>query len=114
MTTTDAPPESRASLPLTAPRLPGWAPALVAVVALGAAGLLALLAGWGITALATLTAVIFIVAPTLFYVIAYAPNGGVSTFGWIFVAFGVLLDLGTGLGGGRAGSRRAWRAQQVS
>ena len=62
MTTTDAPPESRASLPLTAPRLPSWAPALVVVVAFGAAGLLALLAGWGITAFLALAAVIFIVA----------------------------------------------------
>jgi phosphate transport system permease protein len=41
---------SRTSLPLTAPRLPGWAPFLSLSVAVGAAGLLALLAGWGITA----------------------------------------------------------------
>ena len=52
---------------------------------------------------------VFLPYTTLFYVIAYAPNAGVSTFGWIFVAFGVLLDLGNWFGSGRAGSRRAWR-----
>jgi phosphate transport system permease protein len=62
MTTTEAPPESRSSLPLAAPRLPVWAPGLVAVVALGASGLLTLLAGWGIAAFAALAAVIFIAA----------------------------------------------------
>jgi hypothetical protein len=57
---------------------------------------------------------IFLPYTTLFYVIAYAPNAGVSAFGWIFVAFGVLLDLGNWLGGGRFGARRNWRAQHVS
>ena len=57
---------------------------------------------------------IFLPYTTLFYVIAYAPNGGVSTFGWIFVAFGVLLDVGNWLGSGRAGSRRAWHAEHAS
>ena len=57
----------------------------------------------------------FLPYTTLFYVFAYAPNAGVSTFGWILVAFGVLLDLGNWFGSGRAGSRRACaRPQQVS
>ena len=54
---------------------------------------------------------VFLPYTTLFYVFAYAPNVGVSTFGWILVAFGVLLDLGNWFGSGRAGSRRAWRAR---
>jgi phosphate transport system permease protein len=52
----------RTTMPLTAPRLPGWAPGLVAAVAVGAAGLLSLLAGWGIAAFVALAAVVFIVA----------------------------------------------------
>ena len=57
---------------------------------------------------------IFLPYTTLFYVIAYAPNAGVSTFGWIFVAFGVLLDLSNWANSGRLGSRRAWRTDRVS
>ena len=38
--------------------------------------------------------------------LAYAPIAGVSTFGWFFVAFGVLLDLANWFGGGREGPRR--------
>ena len=57
---------------------------------------------------------IFLPYTTFFYVLAYAPIVGVSSFGWIFVAFGVLLDVGNWLGSGRAGSRRAWRAEQAS
>ena len=62
MSTTQAPVEQRTSLPLTAPRLPNWAPALVALVALGASGLLMLLAGWGIAAFAVLAVLMFVVA----------------------------------------------------
>ena len=31
---------------------------------------------------------------TLIYALAWAAVGGVSTIGWVFVAFGFLLDLG--------------------
>ena len=54
-----------------------------------------------------LAGLIFLPYTTLFYVIAYAPIVGVSAFGWIFVAFGVLLDLANWFGGGREGRRRA-------
>ena len=57
---------------------------------------------------------VFLPYTTLFYVIAYAPVVGVSAFGWIFVAFGVLLDLTSWAGGGREGQRRRWRIQRVS
>jgi hypothetical protein len=43
---------------------------------------------------------------TLFYAIAYAPVVGVSGFwGVALVGLGILLDLGSYLGGGRARSR---------
>jgi len=51
---------------------------------------------------------------TLFWVLAYAPVGGVTGFGVLFVAFGLLLDLSSWFGGGREGSRRKWRIQRVS
>ncbi|VXC45879.1 phosphate ABC transporter permease PstA [Nocardioides sp. AX2bis] len=41
-------PDDTASVPLTKPQLPGWAPALAAVVAFGAAALVGLLLGWGV------------------------------------------------------------------
>jgi hypothetical protein len=61
-----------------------------------------------------LAGLIFLPYTTFFYVIAYAPIAGVSTFGWIFVGFGLLLDLANWFGGGREGSRRRWRIQRVS
>ncbi len=56
---------------------------------------------------------VFLPYTTLFWVIAYAPVAGVTGFGWILVALGVLLDLGHWFGGGREGSRRHWRLQRV-
>ena len=53
----------------------------------------------------------FLLAPytTVFYALAYAPVRGVSGIGVLFVALGVLLDLGTWLGGGSKGRRYANR-----
>jgi hypothetical protein len=53
-----------------------------------------------------LAGLIFLPYTTFFYVIAYAPLSGVSTFGWLFVLFGLLLDLGSWFGSGREGRRR--------
>jgi hypothetical protein len=53
-----------------------------------------------------LAGLIFLPYTTFFYVLAYAPIVGVSSFGWIFVAFGVLLDVSSWLGGGREGRNR--------
>ena len=36
---------------------------------------------------------------TLMWVLAWAPVSGVSSIGWVFVALGVLLDLGSIFGG---------------
>jgi hypothetical protein len=55
---------------------------------------------------------IFLPYTTLFWVIAHAPIAGVTGFGVIFVAFGMLLDLAHLFGGGREGRRR--RVRRVS
>jgi hypothetical protein len=52
-----------------------------------------------------LAGLIFLPYTTFFYVIAYAPIAGVSTIGWVFVIFGVLLDLANWFGSGREGRR---------
>jgi phosphate transport system permease protein len=78
MTALDAPPQARTSLPLSAPRLPGWAPALVAAVAVAAAGLLALLAGWGITAFLVLVALLFVSALPLWSAAVEGRRGAVD------------------------------------
>ena len=52
----------RRHIPLTHPRLPRWAPALVAVLAGAASGLLALSLGWGLVAWAVVGIVLFAVA----------------------------------------------------
>jgi hypothetical protein len=53
-----------------------------------------------------LAGLVFLPYTTFFYVIAYAPVAGVSTIGWIFVLFGLLLDLAEWFGSGREGRRR--------
>jgi phosphate transport system permease protein len=92
MSTLEAP-TSRASLPLTAPRLPNWAPALVAVVAFGAAGLLALLFGWGIPAFVALTALLFIAALPLWAATVEGSRGAVDRLmtSLVWTAFGVAV-----------------------
>lgn len=44
---------------------------------------------------------------TLFYALAYAPIAGVRGFGWVFVAFGLFLDISTYAGGRRSRENRA-------
>ena len=43
---------------------------------------------------------------TVFYALAYAPNAGVTGFGWFLVVFGFIVDLGSYSSGGRAAQRR--------
>jgi hypothetical protein len=47
----------------------------------------------------------FLILPwtTLAYAMAYAPIGGVSGVGWLVVAFGLMLDIGSWFSGGRQG-----------
>lgn len=50
----------------------------------------------------------FLVLPftTMLYALVYAVPDGVSGFGWILVAFGLLLDLSAWFGGGDQARRR--------
>ena len=48
-----------------------------------------------------LAGLLFLPYTTFFFVLAYAPIGGVSTIGWFFVTFGFLLDMGSYFGGNR-------------
>ena len=93
MTATQAPPEARGSLPLTAPRLPNWAPGLVIAVAAGAAGLLALLLGWGIPAFGAVTAVFFIAGLPLWSASIEGRRGAVDRLmtSLVWTAFGVAV-----------------------
>jgi hypothetical protein len=47
----------------------------------------------------------FLILPwtTLFYALAYAPIAGVEGIGWVFVAFGLFLDIASWSSGGREG-----------
>jgi hypothetical protein len=47
-----------------------------------------------------LLGLIFLPITTLIYVLAYQPGPGVSGIGWVFVAFGFLMDL-SALGGAK-------------
>ncbi len=57
---------------------------------------------------------IFLPYTTLFYALVYAPVKGVDTFGWIIVACGVLLDIGSHLFGSRAERRRRRRLERAT
>lgn len=56
---------------------------------------------------APLLGVVFLPWTSLFYVFAYAPVGGVSGFGWVFVTLGVAFDVTTYSSGGYERRRRA-------
>jgi hypothetical protein len=58
--------------------------------------------GW----LLPLAGLIFLPYTTFFYLLAYAPIGGVTGIGWFFVVLGFLFDLSSYLGSGRYGQRR--------
>jgi hypothetical protein len=51
---------------------------------------------------------VFLPYTTVFYALCYAPGlgGGVSGFGWLLVALGFLLDLGSWFGGGKQAQNR--------
>jgi hypothetical protein len=56
---------------------------------------------------APLLGLVFAPWTALFYVLAYAPVGGVSGIGWVVVALGAFFDLMTYTSGGYRGRRRA-------
>jgi phosphate transport system permease protein len=92
MTTLDAPPQ-RTSLPLSTPRLPAWAPALVGLLAVCGSGLLALLAGWGITAFVALAVVIYLVGFPLWSLSIEGRRGATDRMmtSLVWTAFGVAV-----------------------
>ena len=93
MTTTETAADQRTSLPLTAPRLPNWAPGLAAVLAFGVSGLLALLAGWGIPAFAVVSAIFFVAGLPLWSASVEGRRGAVDRLmtALVWTAFGVAV-----------------------
>ena len=85
--------QQRTSLPLALPRLPGWAPALVGVLAACSSGLLVLLAGWGITAFVALAVVLFLVALPLWSLSVEGSRGATDRLmtSLVWTAFGVAV-----------------------
>jgi hypothetical protein len=51
---------------------------------------------------------VFLPYTTVLYALCYAPGlgGGVSGFGWLLVAIGFLLDVGSWFGGGKQAQNR--------
>ena len=54
----------------------------------------------------------FLIVPwaTLAFALAYEPGKGVSGIGWVFVALGVLFDVGSWGGSGRTAQQRYQKA----
>jgi phosphate transport system permease protein len=75
------------------PRLPRWAPVLVAVMALAVAGLPALLSGWGPVAWVVAAIVVFLVAMPLWSRLVEGRRAAVDRLvtGLIYTAFGVAV-----------------------
>jgi hypothetical protein len=57
---------------------------------------------------------LFLPYATVFYSLAYRPGRGVGSFGWILVAFGLLLDLGSLFSSDRTRRRRTRRRLATS
>jgi phosphate transport system permease protein len=75
-------------------RLPRWAPGLIAAMALGLAGLPALLGGWGLVAWLCLAVVVFLVAMPLWSRLVEGRRAAVDRLvtGLIWTAFAVALS----------------------
>jgi phosphate transport system permease protein len=93
MTTTETAADQRTHMPLTAPRLPTWGPGLVAVIAFGASGLLALLLGWGIAAFFVLAALFFVAGLPLWAATVEGRRGAVDRLmtALVWTTFGIAL-----------------------
>jgi len=93
MTSTETAADQRTHMPLTAPRLPNWGPGLVAVIALGASGLLALLLGWGIAAFFVLAALFFVTGLPLWAATVEGRRGAVDRLmtALVWTTFGIAL-----------------------
>ena len=83
-----------APMRISHPRLPGWAPALVAVMALAVAGLPALLAGWSVVAWLVASVLVFLVAMPLWSRLVEGPRAAVDRLvtGLIWASFPVAVS----------------------
>ena len=81
-------------LRISHPRLPVWAPGLVAVMALAVAGLPALLSGWGVVRWLVASAVLFIVAMPLWSRLVEGPRAAVDRLvtALIWTAFAIAVS----------------------
>ncbi len=81
-------------VPLTHPKLPRWAPLLVAVVAAAAAGLLTAVTGWGPVAFVCLTALVYGVALPIWSRVVESPRAAtdrwVTTLVWVAFSLAVI------------------------
>ena len=66
------------SIPLTHPRLPSWAPALVGAMALAASGLPALLSGWGLASWLFAAVALFVIGLPLWSLAVEGRRGAVD------------------------------------
>lgn len=78
---------------MSAPRLPGWAPALVGAMALALAGLLAMLSGWGTVAWIAVSLVLFVVALPLWSLLVEGRRAAVDRLvtALVWSAFGIVV-----------------------
>ena len=84
---------SLGTVALTHARLPHWAPALVGVMALAAAGLPAMLLGWGVVAWVVLAVVLFLVGLPVWSLVVENRRAATDRLmtGVIWTAFGVAV-----------------------
>ena len=83
----------RSSIPLSHPRLPTWAPLLVAVVAIAAAGFFPLILGWGLVPWVLISVVLFLVGLTAWSRIVENRRAAVDRLvtGLVWTAFAIAL-----------------------
>ena len=83
----------RSAMPLSHPRLPAWAPILVAVIALGAAGLPAVLLGWGLVAWLVLSVLAYVVGLPVWSLVVETRRVAVDRLmtSLVWCAFGVAV-----------------------
>jgi phosphate transport system permease protein len=94
MSTTLTPtPVPAPTIPLTHGRLPTWAPALVAVVAIAAAGLFPLLLGWGIVPWVIFSVIFFVAGLTIWSAVVETRRSAIDRMvtALVWTAFGIAL-----------------------
>jgi phosphate transport system permease protein len=92
-TLTPTTPAQAPTIPLTHGRLPRWAPGLVAVVAMAAAGLLPLLLGWGPVPWVVVSVLFYIAGLTLWSAVVETRRSAIDRMvtALVWTAFGIAL-----------------------